>query len=70
MQRRLLDSFGVVMALAAVVVVFPLAAVPAAGQTTGTTAWGHPDLEGIWLDVWDTPFERGARAGRSGVRDR
>ena len=54
MQRRLLDSFGVAMALAAVVVVFRLAAVPAMGQTTGTTAWGHLDLGGIWLDVYDT----------------
>ena len=61
MQRRLLDSFGVAMALAAVVVVFRLAAVPAMGQTTGTTAWGHLDLAGIWLDVYDTP-RAGARS--------
>ena len=63
MKRRLLDSFGVAMALAAVVVVFPLAAAPALGQATGTTAWGHPDLDGIWLDVWDTPFERAPELG-------
>ena len=63
MKRRLLDSFGVAMALAAVVVVFPLAAVPALGQTTGTTAWGHPDLGGIWLDVYDTPLERAPELG-------
>ena len=63
MKRRLLDSFGVAMALAAVVVVFPLAAVPALGQATGTTASGHPDLDGIWLDVYDTPFERAPELG-------
>ena len=63
MKRRLLDSFGVAMALAAVVVVFPLAAAPALGQTTDTTAWGHPDLEGIWLDVYDTPLERAPELG-------
>ena len=63
MKRRLLDSLGVAMALAVVVVVFPLAAVPALGQATGTTAWGHPDLEGIWLDVYDTPLERAPELG-------
>ena len=63
MKRRLLDSFGVAMALAAVVVVFPLAAVPALGQATGTTASGHPDLEGIWVDVYDTPLERAPELG-------
>jgi len=36
---RLLDSFGVAMALAAIVVAFPLAAAPALGQETGTTPW-------------------------------
>ena len=63
MKRRLLDSLGVAMALAVVVVVFPLAAVPALGQATGTTAWEHPDLEGIWVDVYDTPLERAPELG-------
>ena len=63
MKRRLLDSFGVAMALAAFVVVFPLTAVPALGQATGTTAWGHPDLEGIWFDVYDTSLERAPELG-------
>ncbi len=63
MKRRLLDSFGVATALAAVVVVFPLLAAPALGQAPGTTAWGHPDLGGIWLDVYDTPLERAPELG-------
>ena len=25
------------------------------------TPWGHPDLQGIWLDEFDTPLERPAR---------
>src|SRR4051812_875712 len=25
------------------------------------TPWGHPDLQGIWLDEFDTPFERPAQ---------
>ncbi len=63
MKRRTLDSFGLAAALAVVVVIFPLAAVPALGQATGTTAWGHPDLSGIWLDVYDTPLERAPELG-------
>ena len=63
MKRRLLDSLGVATALAAVVVVFQLATVPVAAQATGTTAWGHPDLQGIWLDVYDTPLERAPELG-------
>ncbi len=27
----------------------------------GRTPWGHPDLQGIWLDEFDTPFERPAQ---------
>ena len=69
MKRRLLDSLGIAMAPAAVVVIFQLATVPVVAQETGTTAAGHPDLDGIWLDVYDTPPRAGARTGRSGVRD-
>ena len=63
MKRRRLGSFGVALTQAAVLTVFPLAAVPAIGQSTGATAWGHPDLEGIWLDVYDTPLERAPELG-------
>ncbi len=63
MKRRRLDALRVATALAAVVVVLQLATVPAAGQATGTTSWGHPDLAGIWLDVYDTPFERAPELG-------
>ena len=34
-----------------------------AGQTPSETAWGHPNLEGIWLDVYNTPLERAAEFG-------
>ena len=27
------------------------------------TAWGEPDLQGIWTDEFDTPFQRPARYG-------
>ena len=63
MRRRLLESLGVAIALAAVAVVFLVVADPAPGQATATTTWGHPDLEGIWLDVYDTPLERAPELG-------
>ncbi|MXY25921.1 MAG: hypothetical protein F4Y45_15560 [Acidobacteria bacterium] len=63
MKRQLLGSFGIALTQAAVLVVFTLVAAPALGQATGTTAWGHPNLEGIWLDVYDTPLERAPELG-------
>ncbi len=63
MRRRLLESFGVATVMASVMVLLQLVTVPVAGQAPSETAWGHPNLEGIWLDVYDTPFERAAELG-------
>ena len=63
MKERVLESLGVVMVLATIVVVLQFTAVPMRGQTAGTNAWGHPNLEGIWLDVYATPFERAPELG-------
>ena len=63
MNGRLLESLGVVMVLATIVVVLQLTAVPMGGQAEGANAWGHPNLEGIWLDVYATPFERAPELG-------
>ena len=60
MRRRLFESLGVATAIAAVMVLLQPAA---GGQGPGETPWGHPDLEGIWLDVYATPFERPAGVG-------
>ena len=57
--RRLLESVGVVMVLAAVIVLLRLTTMPVAGQAPSTTAWGHLNLEGIWLDVYATPLKSG-----------
>ena len=62
MTRQLLESFGVATVLATVMVVLANA-VPVGGQASDVTAWGHPNLEGIWLDVYATPFERSAEFG-------
>ena len=63
MKRRLLESLGVATAIATVMVFLQLITVPVGGQAPGATPWGHPNLEGIWLDVYTTPFERPAEFG-------
>ena len=63
MQGRLLESLGKVMVLATIAVVLQLTAVPMGGQAVGTNACEHPNLEGIWLDVYATPFERAPELG-------
>lgn len=63
MTRRLLESLGVASAMTAVMVMMQLTIVPVDGQESGRTPWGHPNLEGIWLDVYDTPFERASDLG-------
>ena len=61
MTRRLLESLGVATALATVMVLLTTGSV--VGQAPSTTLWGHPNLEGIWLDVYATPFERSPELG-------
>ena len=63
MKGRLLESLGVVIVLATILVVLQLTAVPMGGQAAATNVWDHPDLEGIWLDVYATPFERAPELG-------
>ena len=63
MKGRLLEALGVVIVLATILVVLQLTAVPMGGQAAATNVWDHPDLEGIWLDVYATPFERAPELG-------
>ena len=63
MRRRLLESLGVATVFATLIVLLQLTAVPLVGQAPSETAWGHPNLEGIWLDVYATPFERAPELG-------
>ena len=62
-MRRRFESVGVATVMASVMVLLQLTTVPVAGQAPSATAWGHPNLEGIWLDVYATPFERAAELG-------
>jgi hypothetical protein len=70
MRQRLLESLGVAAMMAALVIFLQLSAAgqtPAArgtqpaGGPVAKTAWGHPDLQGIWLDEFQTPLERPAQ---------
>ena len=63
MRRRLLESLGVATAIAIVMVLLQITTASVGGQAPSPTAWGHPNLEGIWLDVYATPFERPAEFG-------
>ena len=62
MRRRLLESLGVATLIATVIVLLQVTAV-SVGETPSATPWGHPNLEGIWLDVYSTPFERDEELG-------
>ena len=65
-RTRVIEAAGAAAALAAVVGLLELAPRgAAAGAQALSTAWGDPDLEGIWTDPFSTPLERPARfAGR------
>ena len=51
-------SFGAALALVAGVVLASLSPGTATGQGVQRTAWGDPDLRGIWTNTTTTPLER------------
>ena len=63
MRRRLHELLGVATVFTIVTVLLQLTAGSVRGQAPSATAWGHPALEGIWLDVYATPLERAAELG-------
>ena len=63
MKPRLVKSLGVAALVASVMVFLQFTSVSVGGQAPASTAWGHSNLEGIWLDVYATPFERAAEFG-------
>ena len=63
MRRRLLELLGVATVIASVMVLLQVTTGSVRGQAPNMTVWGHPNLEGIWLDVYTTPFERPAEVG-------
>ena len=72
MRRRFLEFIGVLAVFILVTVLLKLAPVRVAGQAQTApgqaggnpvvhTAWGEPDLQGIWTTNYDTPLQRPAR---------
>ena len=63
MRKRLLEVLGVVGVILAVIVLLKVAPAGSAssGRTGLKTAWGDPDLQGIWTDDYQTPLQRPAK---------
>src|SRR2546421_414595 len=62
MRKRLLQVLGVVGVLLAVIVLLKFAPAGSATSAPGSrTAWGDPDLQGIWTDEYQTPLQRPAK---------
>ena len=56
MRRRLHELLGMATVFTTVTLLLHLTAGSVRGQAPSTTAWGPPNLEGIWLDVYATPL--------------
>jgi hypothetical protein len=72
MRRRFLEALGVIAVLAAVALLLKTGRVPVSAQSAQpaadakagpapTTAWGTPDLQGIWTRDSDEPLQRPAK---------
>ena len=62
-MTRLVKSLGVAAVIAGAVIAYVKLAPVAAGQAPPRTAWGEPDLQGIWTNEFDVPLQRAARYG-------
>ena len=61
MRTRLFTVIGVAVVITAVAVTVNLRSAETSGAPR--TAWGEPDLQGIWTNEFDTPLQRAARYG-------
>jgi hypothetical protein len=62
MRKRLLEVLAVVGMVVAVIVLLKVAPARSASPAQGLkTAWGDPDLQGIWTDDYQTPLQRPAK---------
>src|SRR6516162_9027106 len=64
-ERLSRSTIMVVVAAATAVVSMSIDRISAQGQAASAvalkTSWGEPDLQGIWTDEFDTPFQRPAK---------
>jgi len=61
MRTRLFTVIAVAVVITAVAVTVNLRSAETSGAPR--TAWGEPDLQGIWTNEFDTPLQRAARYG-------
>ena len=64
MKIRFRKSLQVSAAMASMLVLLQAGSATVANEASGPaskTAWGEPDLQGIWTDETDTPFQRPAK---------
>src|SRR6266446_2932027 len=70
MRTRVLKVIGAAAMVTAVMVLLKPASLSVAAQGPGATgkttqapktAWGEPDLQGIWTDEYQTPLQRPAK---------
>src|SRR5438874_11443569 len=62
MRNRLLQIVGVVAVILAVIALIRVAPAGSASPSPALkTAWGDPDLQGIWTDDYQTPLQRPAK---------
>ena len=64
MHKRVRASMRASAAVASLILLLPGGQATVANEATGAgakTAWGEPDLQGIWTDETDTPFQRPAK---------
>src|SRR6267142_6199981 len=76
MSRRILQVLGVVILLVGIGIVLKTTGIGLASKGAGgerptlTTAWGDPDLQGIWREDYETPLQRPAMfAGKEFLTD-
>jgi hypothetical protein len=64
-MRACFPGSMVIAAIAAAGATISATVTPTLAETAAalTTPWGEPDLQGIWTDEFDTPFQRPARYG-------
>src|SRR5689334_22034161 len=62
-KRRVLGLIGAAAVILVALGFLSVTAVPVAGQARAAikTAWGEPDLQGIWYQTYQVPLERAAR---------
>src|SRR5436305_2073352 len=65
-SKRVLGCIGTVAVILVVVGLLKVTSVPVAGQARTApapkTAWGEPDLQGIWNQMFTVPLQRAAGA--------